>query len=115
MTEEEFTKLSLADKWVHVTQVMDYIIKMDSNYSFRRRLNPHHPKEQAKEEQRNLRVDQYQRWAHIQKLYSSHRDEMANTMENAKFSEYKQILEKVFTMEVDDALRDIIGDENVHE
>jgi hypothetical protein len=126
MSEEEFAKLTLAEKWAHVVQVMEYILKMEQSYSgtlvsygLRRRYNPHHAKEQVdqeskaiKEHHRNLRIDQYQRWAHIKGLYSNHRDEMTNTLENEKYSEYKNILESVFTMEVDDALRDIIGDDN---
>ncbi len=124
MTEEEFTKLSLAEKWVHVTQVMDYILNMEKNYTLtktgfdmRRRLNPHHSKEDVaqetkalKEQQRNLRIDQYQRWAHIKSLYAVHRDEMVNTLENDKYSEYKNILENVFTLEFDDALREVIDE-----
>jgi hypothetical protein len=119
MTEEEFGLLTLAEKWEHVTSVMDYIIKTDQSYvtaqkgfDMRRRLNPHHPKSQVKQEtklfdqeQRNLRIDQYQRWAHIKNLYAAHRDEMANTLEVEKYAEYKTILEKIFTMELDDALR----------
>lgn len=122
MTEEEFAKLSLAEKWSHVTHVMDYILSMEKNYTLtatgynmRRRLNPHHPKEDVakedkaiKEQQRNLRIDQYQRWAHIKSLYAVHRDEMVNTLDNDKYSEYKNILENVFTLEFDDALREVI-------
>jgi hypothetical protein len=122
MDEEQFAKLSLAEKWAHLTQVMGYIIAMDHTYngasttfSMRRRLNPHHPKEDVtkeekafKEQQRNLRIDQYQRWAHVQSLYAAHRDEMVNTLENDKYAEYKNILENVFTMELDDALREVI-------
>jgi hypothetical protein len=111
MTEDEFAKLTLADKWSHVAEVMDYILKMDTAYDLRRRFNPHHQEKMVKEERRNLRADQHQRWAHIKGLYSNHRDEMTNTLENEKFAEYKNILETVFTAEVDDALRDIIGDE----
>jgi len=127
MSEEEFNKLSLVGKWSHISETMNYIVSMDNAYTggerafdLRRRLNPHHPKEDVeyetkgfKEQQRNLRLDQVQRWGHIQRLYSSNRDELANTLDNEKFAESKSILEKVFTAEVDDALRSIIGDENV--
>jgi hypothetical protein len=124
MSEEEFSQLSLESKWKHMASIMDYILTMDKTYesnkavfSLRRRFNPHHPEKDVayetdafKKQQRNLRIDQYQRWAHVKNLYSAHRDEMANTLETDKYSEYKSILEKVFTMEVDDALRDIIDD-----
>lgn len=122
MTEEEFSKLPLVDKWTHVAAVMDYILKMEQNYTLtstgynmRRRLNPHHSKEDVakedkavKEQQRNLRTDQYQRWSHIKGLYAVHRDEMVDTLDNSRFAEYKNILENVFTLEFDDALRDVI-------
>ena len=90
MSEEEFAQLSLTSKWMHVEQTMDYILTMERNYQgqatayhMRRRLNPHHPTDDVqkeekafKREQRNMRVDQYQRWAHIKSLYAAHRDEM---------------------------------------
>ena len=110
MTEEEFSKLSLNEKWAHLNRTMAYIVQMDSAYSMRVRLNPHHPKEQQKQEQRNLRVDQYQRWSHVKNLYASHRDEMVNTLDNEEYEKCKSILERIFTMELDDALRDVIGD-----
>lgn len=126
MSEEEFTKLTLIEKWAHITQVMDYILNMEKSYtltstgySMRRRLNPHHSKEDVatedkavKEQQRNLRIDQYQRWAHIKSLYAVHRDEMVNTLDNTKYAEYKNILENVFTLEFDDALRETLEKED---
>ena len=110
MIEEDFAVLSTADKWAHIKDTMHYIMQMDSTYSLRVRLNPHHPKEQQKEEQRNLRVDQYQRWSHIKNLYAEHRDELANTIENPEFEKCKSILERIFTMEVDDVLRSTLGE-----
>jgi hypothetical protein len=115
MNEEEFTSLSLPAKWDHLKKTMDYIVQMDSAYSMRRRLNPHHPEKDKKQEERNLRLDQYQRWAHIKALYSVHRDELANTLENEEYAKCKSIFEKIFTQEVDDALRNIIGNEDMHE
>jgi hypothetical protein len=122
MTEEEFGALTLNAKWDHLKKTVDYILQMDSKYSstensfsLRRRYNPHHSPEQIeqetellKQEQRNLRVDQYQRWGHIKNLYGAHRDELVNTLDSPDYEECKSILERVFTMEVDDALRDII-------
>lgn len=110
MSEEEFTKLSLLDKWVHLKTTMDYIVKVDSAYSMRVRLNPHHPVKHKKEEERNLRIDQYQRWSHVKNLYAEHRDEMMNTLDSPEFEECKSILERIFTMELDDALRDVIDE-----
>lgn len=108
MTEEQFAVLPLPEKWAHIRTTMDYIVRMDSAYNMRSRLNPHHPEKDKKQEQRNLRIDQYQRWAHIKNLYGAHRDELSNTLDNDQFAECKSILERIFTMEVDDALRDII-------
>ena len=110
MSEEEFAQLPLIEKWMHLRDTMGYIVKMDTTYGLRTRLNSHHPKKQQKQEQRNLRVDQYQRWLHVKNLYAGHRDELANTFEDPKFEECKSILERIFTMELDDALRDVIGE-----
>ena len=110
MTEEEFTILSLNDKWIHLKKTMDYIVSMDSAYSMRTRLNPHHPAKDKKLEERNLRLDQYQRWAHVKNLYAEHRDEMVNTLDTPEFENCKSILERIFTMELDDALRDVIDE-----
>lgn len=121
MTREEFSALPLASKWDHIQVVMDYIVGMDRQYDtttnlyqVRRRYNPHHPtndmaKEDKafKEQQRNLRIDQYQRWAHLKDLYAEHRDELCNTLDNERYAECKNILERIFTMEVDDALKEI--------
>jgi hypothetical protein len=113
VTETEFAILPLPDKWAHIKKTMDYIVTMDSAYSMRTRLNPHHPEKDKKLEERNLRLDQYQRWSHIKALYSVHRDELSNTLGDTEYEESKSILERIFTAEVDDALRDIIGNEDV--
>jgi len=110
MSEEEFSTLTPEHKWSHIKETMDYIVKMDSMYSMRKRFNPHHPQEQQREETRVVRADQYQRWSHIKALYSVHRDELSNTMENEDFEKCKSILERIFTTEVDEALRNIIGE-----
>jgi hypothetical protein len=108
MSEDDFAKLDTVGKWQHLSTTMDYIVSMDNTYSLRRRYNPHHPADQVKEEKRNLRTDQYQRWAHLKNLYAAHRDELANTLDSDKFAECKRIIEGVFTLEFDDALRDVI-------
>ncbi len=108
MTEEEFAKKSPMEKWAHISSVMEYIVSMDRFVELRSRYNTNHPEEQRQEERRNMRIDQYQRWAHIKNLYAQHRDELANTFEVARYAECKSILERIFTMEVDDALKDIL-------
>jgi hypothetical protein len=124
VTEEEFATLPLQAKWSHLNKTMHYILVMDSqyiskenNFSLRRRYNTHHSDEQIAEEkgilkrdQRNLRIDQYQRWRHVKDLYAAHRDEMMNTMGEPEYEESKSILERIFTMELDDALRDVIDE-----
>jgi hypothetical protein len=112
VTLEEFAKLSVSEKWRHIAGVMDYIQQMDNTYNMRRRYNPHHPPEVVKLEERALRTDQYQRWAHVKDLYASHRDELADTQDNELFRDCKAVLERIFTTEVDDALRGIISDDD---
>jgi hypothetical protein len=111
VTEEEFATKSTEAKWQHIKTTMDYIVGMDNAYNMRLRLNPHHPEEHKKEEQRRLRVDQYQRWAHIKALYSINRDELSNTLGMPEYEEAKSIMERIFSTEVDDALREIVGEE----
>ena len=111
MTDEDFTRLSLLEKWNHIENSMSYIARMDSVYSMRVRLNPHHPEEDKKEEARNVRLDQYNRWVNIKDLYAAHRDELSDTRGDPSFEESKSILERIFSTEVDDALRSIISDE----
>ena len=108
MDETEFAALTLSDKWFHLKTIMDYVVKMDSAYSLRVRLNHHHPSNHQKQEERNLRLDQYQRWSHVKNLYAAHRDEMVNTLDSTDFEKCKSILERIFTMELDDVLRDVI-------
>jgi len=108
MTEDDFAKLSLEKKWEHLTSTMNYIVKMDSAYEMRRRLNPHHPEEHKKEETRNFRINQYQMWSNVKDLYAAHRDEMINTMSNEEYEKSKNILERIFTMELDAALHDVL-------
>lgn len=108
MTLEEFSILSTELKWIHISQVMAYIAQMDSAYSLRRRYNHHHSEKDKKQEERNLRIDQVQRWGHIKDLYAVHRDELNDTLGNEDFQKCKSIIERVFTLELDDALRDVI-------
>lgn len=108
MTEEEFANMAASGKWSHIKTMMDYIVRMDSMYTLRKRYNPHHPLGQQKDEERNLRADQYQRWAHLKNLYANHRDELTDTLGVPEYESCKSIIERVFTQELDDALRDVI-------
>jgi exonuclease VII large subunit len=108
MTLEEFSNLNTIQKWHHIKAVMDYIEQTELHYSLRRRLNPHHPKAHVDEERIALRKDQYERWAHLKDLYASCRDELSNTQGYADFENCKNILERIFTNELDEALRDVI-------
>lgn len=110
MDEQEFAALGPVAKWSHLKTTMDYIVQMDSIYSLRNRLNPHHPKKQQEQEQRSVRIDQAQRWAHVKNLYAEHRDELSNTLESPAFEECKSIIERIFTTELDDALRNTLGE-----
>jgi hypothetical protein len=110
MSEEDFAKLALILKWEHIAVTMDYILSMDKLVATRNEFKSYGF--DKKGQIRSMRLDQYQRWAHIKSLYASHRDEMVNTLDSEKFTECKSILESVFTAELDDALRDVIGDES---
>ena len=103
MTEEEFAVKPLRDKWEHIVSIIDYVLAMDKFVGTK-------IASKDKERVRNLRKDQYDRWSHVKQLYASHRDEMVDTMGDEKYIRYQAILERVFTLEVDDALGDIIGD-----
>ena len=111
MSEDEFARLDSMNKWRHIEVTMDYIQSMDNAYGMRERLNPHHPKEQRQQEKRSMRLDQYQRWMHIKSLYAIHRDELNNTLGNDSFVQCKTILENIFTTELDDVLREVVGEE----
>lgn len=109
MTLSEFAILSTLEKWMHIQSVMDYIHNMEKRYELRTRY-ANYPSSDSKHEQRVFRVDQYQRWLHVKDLYASHRDELSNTLDNEKFQECKSILERIFTEELDDALRDMMNE-----
>jgi hypothetical protein len=110
MTLDEFNKLTLSQKWLHVKLIMDYILGVENLFTAERVLTPHHLPSQAVEERRRLRLEQYQRWEHVKTLYSVNRDEMVDTLDIDEYSSCKDILERVINMEVDDALRGIIGE-----
>ena len=111
MTEEDFAKMTLLDKWIHIADVMSYIQSMDKYVSLRMRYNTNHPEVQRKQEERRVRTDQYDRWRHIKDLYAAHRDELANTFDNERYQECRSILEKVFVSELDDAIREVVSEE----
>lgn len=105
MTSEAFAAKNTVGKWEWIHQSMAAIASAESAFSMRRRLNPHHPLEQAREETRAFRLEQYQKWCEIKDLYAQHRDEMANTFESVNYQRCKNILERIFTDELDEALR----------
>ena len=108
MSEDEFAALDTQAKWSHISKTMDYIVSMDRHVSLRDRYQTNKPKDQLKEEKRSMRVDQYQRWSHVKALYACNRDELTNTLDNPAYQECKSILERIFTVELDDALREVI-------
>ena len=76
----------------------------------RRRLNPHHPEKDVRQETRALRQEQYVRWQQIKQLYVAHRDELSNTFEEPTYVECKNILERILVQDFDRELREVIGD-----
>ena len=107
MTNEEFALLPLDQKWAHISDTMLHIQHMEVMYGLRRRFNPHHPDKHVEEEKIRMRMIQHEKWSYIKDLYAAHRDELANTLGSKPYEQCKDILEKIFTIEVDDALRNI--------
>lgn len=102
---EDFAKLSTEDKWRHIAIGMKSIQSDDTTFSLRRRMNPHHTPQQKREESRAFRISQYSRWSELKDLYAEFRDELSNTQGREQFEECKSILERIFTVELDDALK----------
>jgi hypothetical protein len=91
---------------------MHYITAVDASVGARDipRLISATDKERSAET-RKIRVEQLTRWEHIRSLYATHRDELNDTFNNPAFNDCKAILERVFTNELDDALREVVGEE----
>ena len=100
MTEEQFKLLPTREKWLHVEKCLNYIKMLDSM------LRPTASKDIAIDWP--MRKDQYERWTHVKNLYALNRDEMSNTLEEDRFSFCKNVLEQVFTYELDEAIRKTI-------
>ena len=110
MSEEEFATLDTQSKWYHIEQTMLYIMSMDKAVEHKMGTNAYGMDQKKRDQIRSMRLDQYQRWSHVKNLYAVHRDELVNTLENTRFEECKSILERIFTNELDDALRDVIDE-----
>jgi len=107
--KDNFALYKTEEKWDSICTRMRNIQQAETAFSMRRRVNPHHSKEQVRQETRAFRVEQYIKWCEVKDLYAEHRDEMAsNTCNNARYVECKDILERIFTMELDEALRETI-------
>lgn len=105
-----FALAHTAQKWEIIHQTMREISASESAFSMRRRLNPHHSSQDVKDETRAFRIEQYQKWCEIKDLYAEFRDEMANTAENSHYEQCKNILERIFTEELDEALRQTLDE-----
>lgn len=105
---EKFALYKTEEKWDSICTRMRVIQQEETNFSLRRRLNPQHADKVVREETRRFRTIQYQKWCEVKDLYAEHRDEMANTCNNARYAECKDILERIFTMELDEALRETL-------
>ena len=109
-TDGWFAILSTWDKWDHVAKEMNKISNEDAAFSMRRRLGPHHTTEQTRQETKLFRIGQYARWCIVKDLYAEYRDEMANTNGVPAHETCKNILEKIFTADLDQALRETLND-----
>src|ERR1035437_5205700 len=108
MTLEEFNKLPVNEKWSHIRREMDRIQYMEKYQDLRMRFIMNHLEKHRQEELRSMRLAQYQAFTEVKALYSENRDELANTVDMPIYEECKSVLERVFTNEVDEALREII-------
>lgn len=103
-----FAKKTLEDKWSYISRGMSHIQSYDKDYHLRRRFNPHHPPEQVADERRTMQISQYTKLCCIKDLYAEFRDELSDTCGNERYSEARSILERLFTQDVDIALRNVI-------
>jgi hypothetical protein len=105
MTSEQFAALKTSSKWKYITSEMDDIQSAETAFSLRRRFNPHHPADVVRKETTEFRLAQWARWCAVKDLYAEHRDEMSKTDEISRFINAKELLERIFTQELDEALR----------
>jgi hypothetical protein len=106
---KEFADYSTEEKWDSINTRMRNIEQAETAYSLRRRVNPHHSIEHVRAEAKAFRADQYAKWCEIKDLYAEFRDELANTCSRPAYITCRDILERIFTVELDDALRETLG------
>ena len=94
--------------WSQISALMSKIESMEKVYNLRRRFNPHHPEEQAREESAIMRREQYAAWMKVKDIYAEHRDLLSDTLDNENFTQCKAILENIFASDLDEALRKVI-------
>jgi hypothetical protein len=107
---DDWPKWNTHEKWVYLAAGMQGIQDSDGTFALRRRLNPHHPIENQRQEARAHVISQMGRLNDLKDLYASARDELANTCDNDMFVQWRNILERLFTMDVDAALHKIIDE-----
>lgn len=100
-----FAKYKTEEKWDSIATGMRNLQQSETAFSMRRRLNPHHSDKDVKDETSRFRASQYVEWCKIKDLYAEHRDELACTFENNSYISCRNVLELIFTNELDDALR----------
>jgi hypothetical protein len=103
-----FDEMTTAQKWHRLSLMMSYVASMDVTRDLRSRYNTNHPEEQRKEEDRAMRIEQYTKWLEVKDLYAAHRDELSNTFGDKQHERHRNILEKIFTDELDEELRKLI-------
>ena len=108
MNSEEFGKLDASGKWNFISQEMEGIAALERVHEFRKRLNPHHSKAQQREEAENIRKSQYIRWVAIKELYTEYRDDLVDTLNDERHTQFKSILERILVQDFDNELRKII-------
>lgn len=96
--------------WAKISNLMSDIQSMDNSHAMRRRFNPHHPIEQRRAEVKAVRMKQYELWQQAKDLYGEHRDELVDTLESDRYKSCQEILERIFTQDLDDALKEVLDE-----
>jgi hypothetical protein len=96
--------------WNSISGKMGKIQEMEKSHAMRNRFNPHRPPQQKRDEIRAIRSRQYEMWKEVKDLYAEHRDELSNTLDSERFASCRDILEKIFTEELDEALKQVLNE-----
>ena len=89
-----FKSYTTQQKWEEIERMLNTIASHETAFNMRRRLNPHHPTEQAEQETMLFRAQQYKNWIAVNEIYAEHRDELSNTCDNYIYMQHKKCLKR---------------------